>query len=209
MARATTDIWPRTIEEAKKRFQRYVSGDREAVHPSLRLPVFRINVAEGGKEAYKAVQNEYLTTASIDGQEICLQALGRVQTTELVNDFMDFQFSDRVKVQDIHSGSIALAANPEARDTLWQYIKDHWDTVRGKLSGNFVVLDRYLKNSLQKFASHDKERDIASFFKDKDTKGFDRGLVQVSDTVRGNANYKERDEQLVLEWLQAHGYAPK
>ncbi|KAI4132365.1 MAG: hypothetical protein LQ338_000713 [Usnochroma carphineum] len=198
-----------TIEEAKKRFQRYVSGDREAVHPSLRLPVFRINVAEGGKEAYKAVQNEYLTTASIDGQEICLQALGRVQTTELVNDFMDFQFSDRVKVQDIHSGSIALAANPEARDTLWQYIKDHWDTVRGKLSGNFVVLDRYLKNSLQKFASHDKERDIASFFKDKDTKGFDRGLVQVSDTVRGNANYKERDEQLVLEWLQAHGYAPK
>ncbi|KAL8789622.1 MAG: hypothetical protein Q9213_001058 [Squamulea squamosa] len=198
-----------TIEEAKHRFQRYVSGEREAVHPNLRLSVFRINVAESGKEAYQAVKDEYLNTTSIDGKEICLQALGRVQTTELVNDFMDFQFSDAVKVQDVHSGSIALAANSKARDALWQYIKDHWNTVYKKLSGNSVVLDRYLKNSLQKFASHEKEKDISDFFQDKDTKGFDRGLVQVSDTVRGNANYKERDEELVLEWLTAHGYTTK
>ncbi|KAL8969316.1 MAG: hypothetical protein Q9197_004404 [Variospora fuerteventurae] len=198
-----------TVEEAKRRFKLYVSGERAAVHPSLRLPVFRINVAEGGKEAYEAVKNEYMKTTSIDGKEICLQALGRVQTTELINDFLDFQFSDEVKVQDMHSGSVALAANPKARDALWQYIKDRWDMVHGKLSGNAVVLDRYLKNSLQKFASHEKEKDMTGFFKDKDTKGFDRGLVQVSDTVRGNANYKERDEQLVLEWLQAHGYTTK
>ncbi|KAL8660145.1 MAG: hypothetical protein Q9226_000051 [Calogaya cf. arnoldii] len=195
-----------TISEAKRRFQRYKSGEQEAIHPNLRLPVFRINVAEGGKDAYQAVKDEYLNTTSIDGQEICLQALGRVQTTELVNDFLDFQFSDAVKVQDVHSGSIALAANPKARDALWQYIKDHWDVVHRKLSGNSVVLDRYLKNSLQKFASHDKEKDISRFFQEKNTKGFDRGLVQVSDTVRGNANYKERDEEIVLEWIRTHGY---
>lgn len=40
-----------------------------------------------------------------------------------------------------------------------------------------------------------------------DTKGYDRGLVQVSDTVKANANYKERDQELVLEWLKVHGYA--
>ncbi|KAL9004377.1 MAG: hypothetical protein Q9188_002822, partial [Gyalolechia gomerana] len=197
-----------TINEAKRRFQLYLSGERETIHPSLRLPVFRISIAEGGKEAYEAVRNEYLETTSIDGKEICLQSLGRVQTPGLVNDFLDFQFSDKVKVQDMHSGSVALAANSNARDTLWQYIKKNWNSVHGKLSGNSVVLDRYLKNSLQKFASHEKEKEIANFFEGKDTKGFDRGLVQVSDTIRGNANYKERDERLILEWLQAHGYAP-
>lgn len=184
-----------------------MSGEREAIHPSLRLPIFRINVTEGGKEAYEAVKNEYLKTTSIDGKEICLQSLGRVQTTELVNEFLDFQFSDQVKIQDVHSGSFALAANVKARDALWQYIKEHWDVVHGKLSGNAVVLDRYLKNSLQNFATHEKDKDITSFFEGKDTKGIDRGLVQVSDTVRGNANYKMRDERLVLEWLQANGYA--
>ena len=70
-----------------------------------------------------------------------------------------------------------------------------------------VVFDRYLKNSLQKFASHEIEKDIQEFFKGKDNTGYDRGLVQVSDTIRGNANYKERDEQLIVEWLKAYGYA--
>ena len=194
----------RTITEAKRRFQVRASGDKEAVHPDLRLAVLRINVAEGGKQAYEAVKEEYLHTDSIDGKEICLQALG--QTIEFVNDFLDFQFSDHVKAQDVHSGSIALAANPKARDTLWQYLKDHWDTVYEKLPSSASVGDKYLKGTLQKFASFEKEKEIADFFKDKDTKGSNRDLVQVLDTIRGNAKYKQRDEQLVLEWLQAHGY---
>ncbi|KAI4211946.1 MAG: hypothetical protein LQ351_005286 [Letrouitia transgressa] len=198
-----------TIEEAKRQFQRYVEGDKDAIHPSLRLPVFRINITDGGKSAYDAVKQEYLNTTSIDGKEICLQALGSVQSAELVNDFMDFQFSEEVAVQDIHSGSIALAANPKARMALWAYIKDHWEGVHKKLSTNSVIINRYFKSTLQQFASHQVEQDIANFFENKDTKGFDRGLVQVSDTVRGNANYKERDEQLILEWLKAHDYVPR
>ena len=121
-----------------------------------------------------------------------------------MEDFLAFQFSDQVAIQDIHSGSIALAANPKAREFMWQWIKKNWNMVEKKLSENSVVMDRYLKKSLEKFASHDVENDIASFFKEKDTKGYDRGLSQVTDTIRANANYKERDEPLVLEWLKAH-----
>lgn len=197
----------RTIAEAQRRFKAYQSGDRKAVHPSLRLAVFSIVVREDGEPVYNAVVKEYLNTTSIDGKETCLNALGKVQTAELVNKFLDFQFSDKVAVQDIHTGSVSLAANSKARNDLWKYIKEHWATVHKKLSANSVVIDRYLKNTLSKFASHEVEKDIAAFFKDKDTKGYDRGLVQVSDTVRANANYKERDELLILEWLKAHGYA--
>ena len=173
----------------------------------MRLPVYRINVSEGGRAEYDAVKREYLSTSSVDGKEICLQSLGRVQTSDLVKDFLEFQFSDHVAIQDIHSGSIALAANAKARDVLWHWIKDNWELLHKKLSGNMVVFDRYLKNSLQKFASHEIEKDIQEFFKGKDNTGYDRGLVQVSDTIRGNANYKERDEQLIVEWLKAYGYA--
>lgn len=171
------------------------------------MAVFGLNVSEGGTPAYEAVKQEYTNTKSIDGKDICLSALGRAQTAELIKDFLDFQFSDQVAIQDTHIGSIALAGNVKARDTMWEWIKENWDKVHEKLSDNFVVFDRYLKESLQKFASHETERDIASFFEGKSTKGYDRGLVQVSDSVRTNANYKERDEQLVLEWIKAHGYA--
>jgi aminopeptidase N len=132
--------------------------------------------------------------------------MGRVQTPSLATDFLNFQFSDKVAVQDLHTGSIALAANAKTRDTLWEYIKGHWEAVRGKMAGNKVVMDRYFKSTLGKFASWEMEREVEAFFGGKDTKGFDRGLVQVADSIRGNAKYREREERVVEEWLRAHEY---
>lgn len=184
-----------------------MSGESKAIHPSLRLVVYKINIAEGGTQAYEAVKNEYSKTTTVDGKEICLQSLGEVQSPNLVEDFLNFQFSDHVAVQDIHSGSIALAGNDKARNTMWQWIKANWETVEKKLSGNSVVIDRYLKRCLQEFANYEVERDIAKFFHGKNTKGYDRGLVQVSDAVVGNANYQQREKLLLSEWLKVHGYA--
>jgi hypothetical protein len=48
-----------------------------------------------------------------------------------------------------------------------------------RYSVNMVVLNRLVTLSLGKFASKDKADDISTFFKDKDVKGFDRGLSQV------------------------------
>ena len=197
----------RTIAEAQRRFKAYQSGNRKAVNPIQRLAVFSIVVREGGESGYKAIRDEYMSTTSIDGKETCLIALGKVQSTSLVNDFLDFQFSDKVAIQDLHTGSVSLAANSKVRNDLWKYVKENWSAVHKKLSANSVVTDRYLKTTLSEFASHEVEQDISAFFKDKDTKGYDRGLVQVSDTVSANANYKQRDEQQVQEWLKAHGYA--
>ncbi|KZF20641.1 putative aminopeptidase [Xylona heveae TC161] len=196
------------ISEARRRFQLYSSGkDQAAVHPNLRLAVFRTIVTEGGAAEYEAVKEQYLKTTAIDGKEIALQAMGRVDTAELANNYLDFLFSDKVAVQDLHSGAASLGANSKARIHLWQYIKTQWDAIHPKLAANSVVIDRFLKMGLSKFASHEVGQDIAKFFEGKDNRGYDRTLGVISDTVRANANYKERDEKLVLEWLQAHGYA--
>ena len=194
------------IKEAQKRFSAYTSGNIQAIHPSLRLAVFGLAVKNGGEAAYEAVKQDYLATKSIDGKEIGLQAMGYVQTVELVNSFLDFQLSDKVAVQDAHTGAISLASNSTARDAVWVYVKAHWDSIHGRLSTNSVILDRFLKTVLAKYASHEIERDITAFFEGKDTKGYDRGLVQASDTIKANASYKERDEKLVVEWLKANGY---
>ena len=176
------------------------------MHPNLRLAIFKTVIGEGGHSEYEAVKDEYLNTTSVDGKEICLQSLGRVTTADLINDFLDFVFSGKVALQDKHSGAIALATNSKARVGLWQYIKLNWSSVQGQLSGNSVVFDRLLKGSLTKFASHEVEKDIADFFKGKDNRAYDRTLGVISDTIRGNANYKERDEERVLEWLKEKAY---
>jgi hypothetical protein len=195
-----------TVAEAQKRFKAFMDGDKKAIHPSLRAAVFKISIKFGGKEAYEAVQKEYLTTTSVDGKEITLQSMGQVQTADLAKDYLRFGFN-KVATQDVHSVGVSLANNSKVRDQVWAYIKENWPMIREKLGGNMVVLERFLRTCLQKYASFETEKDIANFFKDKDNNGYDRGLAVVSDTIKGNAKYRERDVEVVRGWLKAHGYA--
>ncbi|CAG8876848.1 unnamed protein product [Penicillium nalgiovense] len=196
------------VSEAKRRFDLWATGkDTSAIHTNLRSVVFSVNVSEGGRKEYDAVKEEYIRTDSVDGKEICLSALGRTKDAALVKDYLNFVFSDKVAIQDIHSGAVSLAANSKVRHLLWQYIKDNWTAVETRLSFNNVVFERFVRMGLSKFADHQISDEIAAFFKDKETGAYDRALVIVSDNIRTNASYKEREEALVLEWLQAHGYA--
>lgn len=198
-----------TVDEATKRFKAYNSGDTSAIHPSLRAPIFRISVTNGGEEAYESVKQFYLETTSVDGREIALQALGRVQTPALATAYLNFAFSPKVAVQDRHSPAVALAANGKTRLALWEFIQANWDMVYKELSGNMVVLERFLRMSLNKFSSYEVGADIDKFFEGKDQRGYDRGLGVVKNTIQGAAKYKERDEGLVREWLAANGYLKK
>ena len=74
------------------------------------------------------------------------------------------------------------------------------------MAGNMIVLERFLRQALSKFASYDVEKDIRVFFEGKDNRGYDRGLGVILDTVIGNAKYRERDAAVVREWLGANGY---
>jgi hypothetical protein len=196
------------VSEAKRRFDLWASGkDKSAVHTNLRSAIFGIAIAEGGRDKYDSVKEEYIKTDSVDGKEICLAALGRAKDADLVYDYLDFVFSDKVAIQDVHNGAVSLAANSKVRHLLWEYMKKNWDAVEARLSANNVVFERFVRMGLSKFADHNIAADIASFFQNKDTSSYDRALVIVADSIRTNANYKERDEKLVLEWLQAHGYA--
>lgn len=133
--------------------------------------------------------------------------MGQVQTPALANDYLKFAFGGKVPIQDLHSVGASLSNNSKVRGTVWEYIKAEWPTIRQDLGGNMVVLERFLRMSLQKFADAQIEKDITSFFSDKDKTGFDRGLAVVSDTIIGNAKYRERDLENTREWLKAHNYS--
>ncbi|KAF3479560.1 uncharacterized protein GIQ15_06536 [Arthroderma uncinatum] len=196
-----------TVAEAKRRFDAWASGDQSAINTNLRSAVFSVNVGEGGRREYDELVKEYERNTSIDGKEICLGALSRTTDPALIKEFMEFLFSPKVSQQDVHTGSSGLAANPKARYLLWDFIKANWSRIEEKLGSNKVVLQRFVRLSLIKYADHDVEQDIAKFFADKDQDGYDRALVIAADTIKSNANYKEREEKAILEWLQTHGYA--
>lgn len=193
------------IAEAKKRFSSWKSGDKNAIHQNLRSVIFNINVAQGGEAEYRAVKDEYIQTTSVDGKDICLAAMGRTKKHELATDLLDFVTSDSVPSQDAHCVALSLANNNESRIVFWEYTKSKWERVHARFSVSNIIIDRWIKMGLAHYSDFGIEEDIQKFFKDKDTKAYERSLVVVSDTIKGNAKYKQRDEQLVLEWLKAHG----
>lgn len=164
-------------------------------------------MAHGTPTTYESLKTEYLQTpsSSIDNKEICLQAMGRVPTPESAREYFTFLMT-YVPTQDIHSGAMSLAANGATRHALWECIKEDWEGVYQRLSGNMVVLDRFLRVSLNKFADAGVEEDMRKFFEGRDTRGFERSLGVVLDTVRGSGQYYEREETLLAEWLGARGY---
>lgn len=111
----------------------YTSGeDKSVIHPSLRNAIFGLSIRFGGRSEYDALKKEYRETTSIDGKEITLRAMGRVQTPELISDYFEFLFNE-VATQDVHTGAAALANNSKTRHQLWQYIQDNFDPIKDKL----------------------------------------------------------------------------
>lgn len=195
------------IAEAQRRFKEYIGGkDRSAVHPSLRAAIFGISIRYGSSADYLALKKEWQTTESIDGREICLRALARLQTPQLLDDYLSFLFND-VAMQDLHIGAIGLAANPKTRQGLWMHIQRNFDTIRARLGENMVVMELFIRHSLKSFTDRRTEQEITKFFKGRDNSGYDRALEIVKDTILGRAAYKERDAAAILAWLKANGYA--
>ena len=193
------------LAEGKKRFEAWKLGGK--LDQNLRAVVLNMNIASGGRSEYDTVKQEYLRSTSVNAKEACLQALGRTKDPQLARNLLEFVTSGDVPIQDSHYGPGAVAANNSTRNEVWNFTKTQWKRLNDRLAVNHVCMDRWMKLGLNSYSDHAIERDISEFFKDKDTRAYDRSLIVVSDTIKGNANYKERDEKLVLEWLEAHGYA--
>lgn len=197
-----------TIATGKQKFESWKAGDSKAIDQNLRSTVFNMAVSNGGKEEYEAVKKEYRSTKSVDGKEVCLQAMGKSKDKTLAQDLLNFVTSDEVPVQDCHNGPMAVAGNNDTRLEVWNFIKAEWDGKMHRVRNSAtVVLDRWIKTGLNQFSEREVDKDIQAFFKGKDTAGFDRSLAQSADFIEANASYKERDEKVLLEWLKANGYA--
>jgi aminopeptidase N len=193
-----------TIAEGKKRFEAWKSGGQ--LNQNLRAVVLNMNVANGGSSEYDAVKQEYLKSTSVNDKEACLQALGRTKDPKLAQDLLEFATSEDVPTQDSHQGPSAVSANNSTRDEVWNFTKTQWKRLNDRLAVSNICMDRWMKMGLNSYSDNDIEKEISDFFKDKDTRAYDRSLVVISDTIKGNANYRRRDEKLVLEWLEAHAY---
>jgi hypothetical protein len=85
-------------------------------------------------------------------------------------------------------------------------MKENWDSVYSHLSKNRTVLNWSIEMGLSHFSDFDTERDITSFFADKDVERFRRSLVVATECIRRNALFKQRSEADLANWFGDHGF---
>ncbi|KAI8064377.1 aminopeptidase [Gongronella butleri] len=200
-----------TIQEAKRRFARFVAGDMDALHPNLRGPVYGIvlsnaTTADEENTTWNHILNIYRNDQfPTDQRLIALNSLGGAKSHALISRYMLMSLDEKeVRSQDTIYVFGSLAANPDARQLFWQFFSENYDLLRSKFSSSPSLFAAAICSVVTGFSSVEQLDQVEAFFADKDTKDYARALQQALESARVNAKWLLRSRASVADWVQAH-----
>ena len=82
-------------------FDAYLTGDKDALSPSLRYEVFGIVAGHGGEKEIKELYKIFKTSSNEDDKNFALECLGRAPTPKLLRHVLEFALTKDVKDQDV------------------------------------------------------------------------------------------------------------
>ncbi|KAK0933541.1 Aminopeptidase 2 mitochondrial [Friedmanniomyces endolithicus] len=196
----------KTKAAAFEMFEKFVKGDRQAIHPNIRGAVYSIVLQYGGEKEYNAILKEYETAKNADERNTALRSVGRAKQPELIQRSLAYSLSKEVKDQDIYLPLAGLRAHKEGIEAFWTWMKANWATLKKKLPPSLTMMGSVVAMGTSGFTSEAQRADVERFFKEVGTKGFERNLAQSLDSIEAKAGWLERDAKDVEEWLKENKY---
>ncbi|KAI1961496.1 Aminopeptidase 2 mitochondrial [Ophidiomyces ophidiicola] len=194
------------IDAAKEMFRNFADGDYTAIHPNLRASVFDLVLRNGGEKEYNIIFDRYKKASTSTEKNTALRSLGSAQQPELIQRTLKLALSDEVRAQDIYMPLSSLRVHTAGITARWEWLKKDWDAVVKRLPPAFSMLGTVIQMCTGSLTTYEQLKDVEDFFKDKETKGFDRSLEQALDSIRAKAGWVQRDRQEVAAWLKTNGY---
>lgn len=193
---------PAILKEARTRFDKFVAGDKSAIHPNLRGSVLNLVLKQGTEKDYESVLKIYRETTIIDQKLSTLGALGSVEDPKLIQRNLELALSADVRPQDIIYVIGSVAANPKGRRSAWEFTKTHWQVLYDRYyNGSTALLARIITSTTEKFTSEKMYKEVESFFGAKDLKSLDRSIKQSLEKIDSNCKWLARDRDAVNTWL--------
>lgn len=201
----------RTVAEAKDMFAKFAAGDKDAIHPNLRGSVFSTALKNGGAKEYEVLVKTIKDHSnSPDVRNTALRTLGYAKDPELMKQTLAMMDSKDVKDQDIMYPLIGLGTHKEGIEAMWAHLRENYASIDKRLPNSVGSLKSAVIGVMTGgFTSLDKVEEISEFFKDKDTKAFNKKLEQVQDGIRSKHNWVNRDRQDVSDFLGSYMAAGK
>ncbi|CDK25436.1 unnamed protein product [Kuraishia capsulata CBS 1993] len=191
---------PEAIEQAKKLL-------KSGVKSNLKLAVWQTLLSNNpSREEFDIVLKEAHEPESASSHEIALVALGSINSVkhEYGDEVLKLFLSPAVPQMDALYLGKSLSSNPAMRLRFWGFFKDNYSTVFEKFSN--WTLDRFIKDTLDKFSDSQLVDEVREFFENKDVAAFERRLNQALELNSVRIAWVNRSIHDVKEWLINNGY---
>mmetsp|Transcript_525 Transcript_525/g.504 ORF Transcript_525/g.504 Transcript_525/m.504 type:complete len:953 (-) Transcript_525:676-3534(-) len=197
-----------TVKYSKDSFKKFVDGDKKAIHPNLRTSIFNTVAKNGDLETFDQLFNIYKNPQSIEEKISALRSLGRFTDEGILDKVTGLLLkTDIVKAQDIYIPMQGLRSHRLGIEKLWDWLTKNWDEVYKLLPPGLSMLGSVVTLASCGFTKKEQKDKVESFFKSKNTKGFDQGLAQSIDMITAKGAWATRDSDAITEWLSSNGYS--
>lgn len=181
------------LQESKKRFESFFSGNEGAIHPNLRGTVFKIAVENGGSTEFDLVKNIYLTSQIADQKLQALKALCATKSQLLQESLFNSIFTGEVKSQDTFYVVACSSSNVDARKFCWSFVKNNWQKFVDLLEKGSCLLGEVASCSTNNFTALEVAEEVESFFSGQDVTGIDVSIKQSLEQIKNSSKFLSRD----------------
>lgn len=194
------------LKEARSRFDRFIGGDVDAIHPNLRGVIYSLVIREGGQREFDQVLDLYQKFTVPDQKLAALGALGSSRDASVIKAALELsKRDDIVRPQDVMYLFRTVGVNPSGRRMCWEFTQENWKFFYDRYyRGSISLLSRVVSFSTQEF-SQDADADaVEKFFADKDLSSIDRTVQQSLEKIRSNAVWLNNNKDNVAQWLASY-----
>lgn len=179
--------------------------DLSKADPDLLVDALKVTVQDNGASAFEAAQKAFEASRDTTQRYALIGALGATRDPALAARVRDYGLSSAVQIGEMSRLYDAQMNEAENRDATWQWMTQHFDAFRTRLS---PFAQSRMPATFSDGRCSDADADALSTFfapRIKDLIGGERGLAQTLEQVRQCGALRGHvDARPLDEWVAAH-----
>lgn len=184
-----------SIKTAKQMFL------QKHVGPDVRSVVYQLVAKNGGTAEYNKFIEKYKQETLNEEKNRLGYALASFKDKKILKNVLKFSLSTHVRLQDAPTIISGVISNPAGRILGFEFIKKNWKELNKRYPSSGHMLGRMLK-PLGLFSTQKDLENLKQFFKGQRTEGIKRAIEQILERVESNANWLEKQKNLIESWLE-------
>ena len=194
----TTGEDPEVIAQSQKLTQEYMQNP-DSVPPDLVGVAVNIAALHGNAALYDQYRAKLSEAKTPQEYYTYFYALSSFRDPALLEKTLDFALSDQVRNQDLYIIG-GVMQNKVGGPLAWDFVKSHWDQLMKKTGGSIGGAGAALGGT-GSFCDAKMRDDIKAFYEQHKLPGTERAFRQTQETINNCIDLKDRQGQVLAQWL--------